>query len=305
MRRRGFTLIELLVVIAIIAILIALLLPAVQQAREAARRSDCKNRMKQIGLALHNYHDTHSVFPSGVVIDGNSCANTSGSATQDGGAPWTVMVLPFLEQANRYEQFNFTRPFSGRLVEPASPNDNHSEIFTNNPSYQCPSDPNSSSSAFNANYLGVQGGGVVGDACTGTSSTARLFLDGGVMFTNSDVAMRDVTDGTSNVYMIGETLHYESFRDDDKSYSWASYGRINGAWSGRGPLIGAVHGINSNGDSTDENHATSTMSSRHTGGCHVTMVDGSVHFVSENFNLAVHRQLGNRGDGLPVGGFPN
>jgi len=95
-------LIELLVVIAIIAVLIALLLPAVQQAREAARRSTCKNKMKQIGLAMHNYHDTHRAFPPGVVSNKGGTCPTGGV----GGAPWTVMILPFIDQAPRYKDFN-------------------------------------------------------------------------------------------------------------------------------------------------------------------------------------------------------
>lgn len=98
-RNAGFTLIELLVVIAIIAILIALLLPAVQQAREAARRTQCKNNLKQLGLALHNYHDTHSVFPPGLL---GRCT------TPDLNASGLVMLLPYIEQNNLYSQFNFS-----------------------------------------------------------------------------------------------------------------------------------------------------------------------------------------------------
>ena len=103
--RRGFTLIELLVVIAIIAILVALLLPAVQQAREAARRSSCKNQLKQLGLALQNYHDTHTVFPIGAGLAGTSA---TGSARR---APWTVLILPFLEENAVYDEFNFSETF--------------------------------------------------------------------------------------------------------------------------------------------------------------------------------------------------
>ena len=112
--RRGFTLIELLVVIAIIAILVALLLPAVQQAREAARRSSCKNNMKQLGLALHNYHDVHSCFPPGSFGNANSSRATN----------WRASILPFIEQGPAYDQINFetgsfwghSGPFSGNVV---------------------------------------------------------------------------------------------------------------------------------------------------------------------------------------------
>ena len=109
-RRRGFTLIELLVVIAIIAILVALLLPAVQQAREAARRSSCKNNLKQIGLALHNYHDTHRVFPPGQIRG----RNPSTGVECGNGFSWGAMLLPFLEESAVYDGLDFTiGPFIG------------------------------------------------------------------------------------------------------------------------------------------------------------------------------------------------
>jgi prepilin-type N-terminal cleavage/methylation domain-containing protein len=104
-KRRGFTLIELLVVIAIIAILIALLLPAVQQAREAARRSECKNRLKQLGLALHNYHDVYKWFPPGTVNPRDPNPNgANGSGTAAIGAPWSCQLLPYLEQKAMFDQ---------------------------------------------------------------------------------------------------------------------------------------------------------------------------------------------------------
>src|SRR5262245_60347417 len=102
-RRRGFTLIELLVVIAIIAVLIALLLPAVQQAREAARRTQCRNNLKQIGLALHNYHDVFSIFPPGNLQIGE-CCNADNEIT------WAISILPYIEQTNLQNQYNFSRP---------------------------------------------------------------------------------------------------------------------------------------------------------------------------------------------------
>src|SRR3954454_25192238 len=111
--RRGFTLIELLVVIAIIAILIALLLPAVQQAREAARRTQCKNNLKQIGLALHNYHDTCNSFPPGWI---NTWASNPPRSNFPGNSwGWNAMILPMMDQGNVYNQINWSVGFAGGL----------------------------------------------------------------------------------------------------------------------------------------------------------------------------------------------
>lgn len=107
LRRTGFTLIELLVVIAIIAVLIALLLPAVQQAREAARRTQCRNNLKQLGLALHNYHDQHNVFPTG------SAGSYTTGGTVDRRSSWALSLLPFVDQANFYNKFNLNQISAG------------------------------------------------------------------------------------------------------------------------------------------------------------------------------------------------
>ncbi|WP_194242800.1 DUF1559 family PulG-like putative transporter [Gimesia benthica] len=142
---RGFTLIELLVVIAIIAILIALLLPAVQQAREAARRSTCKNNLKQIGLALHNYHDTHQLFPYATANPGN-CIPADPNATITNHTGW-LYLLPFMDQANLYNQFNFSaatgqhNKTSNTLAGGSSITTGNAQLGTNViPILLCPSD---------------------------------------------------------------------------------------------------------------------------------------------------------------------
>ena len=146
-RRRGFTLIELLVVIAIIAILIALLLPAVQQAREAARRTQCKNNLKQLGLAMHNYHDVHRAFPMGWVNDFSSRSPTeNGSDTIDGhfGATddvaqwaWSVYLLPFIDQAPAFESLGVNTLRGSQAITVAASRDIMTSPF---PSFRCPSD---------------------------------------------------------------------------------------------------------------------------------------------------------------------
>ncbi|HWL09103.1 MAG TPA: DUF1559 domain-containing protein, partial [Planctomicrobium sp.] len=209
MRRSGFTLIELLVVIAIIAILVALLLPAVQQAREAARRSDCKNRLKQLGLAMHNYHDTHRVFPSGFVTNVNTTV-TNWCRTEPTGtglarnqyAPWTVMLLPFLEETNLYNEFEFDLRFRSNSGI-AGQGRNNNLFLRPMFKYQCPSDPASKPGLNNINYFGVQGGGVRNNGVEPIKNAQcyrddRVFFNTGVLFHNSSVGFRHMTDGSSN-----------------------------------------------------------------------------------------------------------
>ena len=140
-RNSGFTLIELLVVIAIIAILVALLLPAVQQAREAARRTSCKNQLKQLGLALQNYHDVHSVFPIGEGFAGTVAQFASSCDGSQKRAPWTVLILPYLEQGALYDSFNFSLQFRGIYSE--TPTTGVNFVASNQivPVYHCPSFP--------------------------------------------------------------------------------------------------------------------------------------------------------------------
>jgi len=237
---RGFTLIELLVVIAIIAILIALLLPAVQQAREAARRTKCKSNLKQLGLALHNYHDVHGVFPAGYYSfptrDGSGPSGANIDPETWDAAPgwgWGAMLLPFLEQGNLEDAIDFRQPIWAAA--------NADAVTTKLEVFLCPSSSGgdeefvvqdesgnplviggSQVRLARSNYVASHGQescwGECGAARTGivftdinTGATKTIAVDGdvsrvadGPFFRNSATRFRDVTDGTSNTIFLGE-----------------------------------------------------------------------------------------------------
>lgn len=290
-RKPGFTLVELLVVIAIIGILIALLLPAVQAAREAARRMQCSSNLKQIALAMHNYHGSLNVFPPGYV---SSNPGTKGSTSwcRSGsvqGAPWTVMLLPYLEQQSLYDRFDFSVPFQKTSNQMAPPNDQYIEPLS---VYRCPSDARAGTEKYTC-YFGVQGGGTAPD-CANISCSApgeRGFYVSGILYGGSEVTFRDVTDGTSHVFMVGESRYGNAF--------WGSSAKQdNCAFSQN--LAGAQDQINLFPYAGV--HSTRGFSSFHPGGCQFAMVDGSVHFVTETIDLTVYQQSGQRDDGFPIEG---
>ena len=298
--RRGFTLIELLVVIAIIAILIALLLPAVQQAREAARRTQCKNNLKQLGLALHNYHDTHRCFPSGWIAVNNGVHNAHDGLN---GAGWGAMILPFMDQSPLYNRFNPNLA----IHDPAN------ILFISEvlPTWQCPSDPKPDVWSIEeegnpgtvladlptANYIGSFGTEEL-DGCENAPGTAPVAANGqcigdGMFFHNSRVRMRDITDGTTNTYMLGE-------RRTDIQAGWYSTwpGMVAEGEEAFQRILGSAdHVPNSPAAHFDD------FSSHHVGGSQFCLGDGSVRFISENIDHGLYQALATIKGGEVVGEF--
>lgn len=283
--KRGFTLIELLVVIAIIAILIALLLPAVQQAREAARRSECKNNLKQIGLAMHNYHDTYRVLPPGFNVD-LVVANT---ATGNGGLGWSGSILPGLDQSNVYNMIDFNADWGT--------GDNEKACATYLSVYRCPSDitvkhrnHDGIDARVPTSYLACFSG------TRGSDSEANVTDADGTFFLNSSIGIRDITDGTSNTIAAGECVNdFDAFKDHFYIGS-TSIGGWDGAPREYSEYVAST-GVPMN--TTNE----VCFGSLHTGGAQFLFLDGSVRFLSENMSQTVYSYLGSRADGNPIGDF--
>lgn len=313
LRKSGFTLVELLVVIAIIGVMVGLLLPAVQAAREAARRMSCTNKMKQIGLALHNYHDSFNRFPAGVfnASNPNYAVNTwcSTGTNPNARVPWTVAILPYLEQATLHDQFRMGEMFTSSSNVPGSAI-NNGLFRLGNPAYDCPSNPMSKSEWNSTSYFGVQGGGPVAMQSCATTGGNRLFYRNGALFFNSNIGFRDLLDGTSNVFLVGESKYClsPSGRADGIHTGWAS-GSKTDAFGSTYVLAAARDPINS--DNRDGlrfdtlNIQTKLFGSFHPGGCHFLLADGSVQFMSNSIDLVIYQTLAIRDDGLPVSGYQN
>ncbi|WP_417385490.1 DUF1559 domain-containing protein [Gimesia sp.] len=302
-RKRGFTLIELLVVIAIIAILIALLLPAVQQAREAARRSTCKNNLKQIGLALHNYHDNFNMFPPGDVRRTYGSGVQSWTTSQLG---WIPRILPFLDQSVIYNKINW------EMEHGVSAAPNNSIRAEKIPAVRCPSDSSRqpSSSYGPTNYL----------ACRGNNTTTTSNKGTSMFWNNSDVRIRDVEDGTTNTMMVSETFASAEFCTEQPSggvcpatctsynsgktgsqqgYSWMYASLYEAAYYGT--VYTPNHKQPDCGASSSSQAAHLAARSKHTGGAHVLLGDGSVRFAGDNIDTTIWRNLGNPADGNVLG----
>jgi prepilin-type N-terminal cleavage/methylation domain-containing protein len=332
-RNRGFTLVELLVVIAIIGILIALLLPAVQAAREAARRSQCSNNLKQIGLALQNYHDTFQTFPPG------------GLGVR--GAAWTVFILPYMEQGPAYGRMVFGDHTSWPMQGSDAPHYNWAvcnELRVN--AYSCPSSPlprtRTQTTATNTaslpgaptsityqliNYVGI--GGVVIDPetldLTGTTGSYGRAATNGVLHTvvrpAVPVRMADITDGTSNTITVGEQGNWtrdsstssnkrdiRSCNHDGGSWSGITSATDNNAWSLNVTYIRYRINEPYRSATLADGYQTgytknNALTSAHPGGTQVVRVDGGANFLSETIDFNTLLRLSHRADGLVVGEY--
>ncbi len=320
-RRSGFTLIELLVVIAIIAVLIALLLPAVQQAREAARRTQCKNNLKQIGLALHNYHDAFRMLPPSI------CLTLNGQPYGQWGAQ--IRLLPYLEQAALTSQINYSLPYDKQ------PN----LIKVRVPTYLCPSEVNDRGSVgdgldqYPLNYVANQGTWLVFDPTTGTGGS-------GAFAPNARFGFQSFIDGTSNTLAFSEVKAFQpllkfggsptaglptvatvggwtgTFEPDHGHTEWVE-GRVHQtgfttlftpntkvAHTESGTVYDIDYTSEEEGDSnTIPTYAAVTSRSYHVGTVTSLLVDGSVRSISSSIDQGVWRALGTRNGGEVVGEY--
>ncbi|MEW4565485.1 DUF1559 domain-containing protein [Bremerella sp. JC770] len=285
--RNGFTLVELLVVIAIIGVLIALLLPAVQQAREAARRMSCTNNLKQLGLALHNYHDTHLVFPP------------AGFAVNRMG--WTSVMLPFLDQGPLHDRFVYK---AGGYGDPASGKIHLGRNRMN--IYLCPSSSQEESKntddlerGYTLHYLGIAGpkgenpeSGEDYEIMVPTEDGGGQAMQG-IMQMDSNHRLRDVTDGTSSTFAFGE----QSWNERSNFRSWTR----GGTTLNRIILDDAgnvANGINTAYDSSGATGWNDTsFGSQHPGGAMFTFCDASVRFVAENIDFGLYLATASRNGG--------
>ena len=333
-RQRGFTLIELLVVIAIIAILIALLLPAVQQAREAARRTQCKNNLKQLGLAIHNYHDVYKAFPMGFINDYGRGRNVQGQDYNHkiGGATenrhraqwsWTAYILPYIDQATTFNALGVSDTFAADAFTSAAvqdvarlpltafrcPTDTGPDINTNG-EYRPEDTADNRHDIAMSNYVGVADN----NEGNGMQLTHDARNTNGLFFNDSKIRIRDITDGTSNVLAIGERAwetHNErcnrkQIAGGGTLYISAASNMLTHQNRGGSAALGLI-GRGLNFDSTQACNnlwdIKSMFHSLHTGGAQFVLGDGAVRFISENIDLGLLRNLAHRDDGNVVGEF--
>ncbi|MCC9608305.1 DUF1559 domain-containing protein [Blastopirellula sp. JC732] len=323
-RTLGFTLVELLVVIAIIGVLIGLLLPAVQQAREAARRMSCTNHLKQLALGLHNYHVTHGAFPIGEtdLVAGYSAQN-------QGGWSWASMILPMIEQSAMYNSLDFRVHPIGNYSTAA----NIAATGTPLEAFNCPSDIKPETYVVNgatyatSSYM-ASWSAFDGTPCTesGGAVTVDLNRNNGMFVVNKSRSFRDLLDGTSNTFAIGEVTYIEIVAPAGGSERHFILGNVA---NNQGPQCYNVN----NDYQSPINHMRSTrrklngpavggylhraFHSQHPGGANFAYADGSVHFIADTIyhtghdysssldwsQVGIYQRLSAIADGEPVGQY--
>jgi prepilin-type N-terminal cleavage/methylation domain-containing protein len=291
-RRSAFTLVELLVVIAIIGILVALLLPAIQAAREAARRSQCGNNLKQVGVALQNYHDTFKLLPPGGFSGGNRLG-------------WTVLILPFMELQTLHDLVDFNAntgsgwDVAGALVQTEKVN-----------GYICPSAvrgkqfENGSTTLYTTHYYGILGPKGTNPATgaaygwdNGTDGTITLsghggFATQGVLVRKIALGFADVLDGTSNTFLVGESSFSRTLAgsDNDAYRLWTRGCNTNTSGVSKNILDGI--NVREYNGSTDFNDIS--FGSEHPGGCLFVFCDAATSFISQDVDLVVYKATASR-----------
>jgi prepilin-type N-terminal cleavage/methylation domain-containing protein/prepilin-type processing-associated H-X9-DG protein len=295
---RGFTLIELLVVISIIGLLTALLLPAVQRAREAARRTQCVNNLKQVGVAVHTYESTHRAFPPGYVSNFDAGGNDTGP-----GWGWSALLLLQMEQKPLFDAVNLSLP-----IEDSS---NQTSRLTRISVYLCPSDDQAPSwlamkrdasgtpiqsicQVASANYVGMYG-------------TSDPGIDGdGIFFRDSSIGIRDVIDGTAQTIAAGERGHTLGEATWVGSITGAALFPVNNdgvgyprVESGPGMILGHAGGGMGPGNPNGE---VNQFYSRHPGGVNFLFADGHVSFLKTTLNAMTFRAMATRAGGEVISG---
>lgn len=356
--RQAFTLIELLVVIAIIGVLVALLLPAVQQAREAARRSQCRNNLKQLGLACHNYHDAFNQFPLNWYNGNNTTVGDSTNPNYNNGSwSWVVMALPYIDQAPLYNRIstyfgtaNAPPPYTGMGYKTSlggvpSPREMAKTVI---PVLLCPSNDQDGSrrgqvvevdnDGWNGNNMDTAGGldyvGNMGHIWAGWHDVDRpgitnIYQAGdprlqketagtpwvserwnndngninGVFLFRGSRKIGQIPDGTSNTVMLFESMHWRGGDGAVFNYSHADVANWASALGATCPMRNPINCKGANFQYGDGDVRNWGPSSRHTGGCHVTLCDGSVRFVSENISHSIRYNIAVAKDGAAVGEF--
>ena len=310
--RRGFTLIELLVVIAIIAVLVAILLPAVQQAREAARASQCRNNLKQFGIALHSYAETHGVLPYG----GQGLTGNANNMS------FHVLILPYMDQAGLYNKFNFSLHYNSDV---GAPDSNYRLKEQKAPYFVCPSSRTADQSYTESvtglptqvtaviHYCGVQGakGFIPGSTTVSFPMLASVsattdhggLASNGLLIRNQCSKLGDATDGLTNTFLMGEIS--ADHPGTPWSHNWRPWtqgtsGNTTGAAVYYSKNIAKPIARNSGyqGGTANRLFNDVAFSSKHAAGTHFMMGDGSVRFVGESIDFATYQLAASKDDNI-------